>query len=474
MMKLKGIMTIKLTNQTTHEEEVHVDENMVTNVVNDVLGSNPMGIFYKAEANNTSEMINWKDTLLPIVKNMIGGIILFPTALTESADVDFAPSTNHPTGYASNDVNTTVDTKRGSLSLGESIEIPGGFRFVWEFTPSQGNGMIAAAALTSKQGGIAAFGSSVNVASAFLLLKYIRLTQNVDSSVLEVIRGHVVEIDFEHGLVYCIHYESGTITITTYQVPTFDIGLTDSLNGISYKLVDTTVITPTVFTPTVSYNTYELYIDGGDGYWYGFANGTGNSSGNASVKWIKIKKEDKSFTEGTWTLSNVQLREIGHNRYSGYMYYEQSAVIRDGYLYAMNYGLTGVYKIDLTNSANVDFISFGITAADSGVGLGNSTYVKTHMILVGDYIIGRGWQIDTNDSVTLTQAAGCLTYTPISAQFRYKEFLISYAADMSHIYLQCHLVTPFLATVNNLSGGAVNKTAEKMMKITYELTEQTS
>lgn len=473
-MKLKGVMTLKLTDINTHEEETYVDENMVTDAVNDILGSNPMGIFYKAEANNTSDMTNWKDTLLPIVKNMIGGIILFPSVLTESESTAYAPSANHPTGYANSEVNTTLDTARGSMNLGESVEIPGGFRFVWEFTPSQGNGLIAAAALTSKQGGIAAHGSSVDAASPYLLLKYIRLNQNLSSELLTEIRSHIIELDFEHGLVYCLHYASGTIKITKYQVPTFDIGLMDSLNGTSYRLLDTQVITPSGFAPTTSNGTTELYIDGGDGYWYGFTNGAGNSSGNASVKWIKIKKEDYTFTEGTWTLSNVQLKRLGYNNYSGTSYSECSAVIRGGYLYAMSYDRTSVYKINLTNSADVTCITLGITANNEGVAKNGGYYNNTHMILVVDRVVGRGWQLDTSDNVILTKDEGCITYAPVSSQFRYKEFLISYGVDSSHFYLQCHLYTPFLATVNNLAGGTVNKTAEKMMKITYELTEQTT
>ena len=47
-------------------------------------------------------------------------------------------------------------------------------------------------------------------------------------------------------------------------------------------------------------------MDGGDGYWYGFAN-QGNSSGNATVLWVKIRQSDCSFTEGRWTISNAAL-----------------------------------------------------------------------------------------------------------------------------------------------------------------------
>lgn len=37
------------------------------------------------------------------------------------------------------------------------------------------------------------------------------------------------------------------------------------------------------------YTLYGEFMDGGDGYWYGFSN-EGDSSGNARMLWVKIKK----------------------------------------------------------------------------------------------------------------------------------------------------------------------------------------
>ena len=45
-MKLKGNMVIELVDGNTGEEERIEEGNMVTNAVNDILGLNPMGIFY--------------------------------------------------------------------------------------------------------------------------------------------------------------------------------------------------------------------------------------------------------------------------------------------------------------------------------------------------------------------------------------------------------------------------------------------
>ena len=73
-MKLKGEMVIELTDENTGVVETVMEENMVTNAINHLLGLNPMGIFYKASG-QYDDMVMWNDTLLPICPNMIGGIL---------------------------------------------------------------------------------------------------------------------------------------------------------------------------------------------------------------------------------------------------------------------------------------------------------------------------------------------------------------------------------------------------------------
>ena len=166
-MVLKGVMTIELTDETTGAVETVTEENMITESVNNILGLNPMGIFYAATGQYDTALV-WNDSRLPICPNMIGGILLFSKALTEDAANIYEMSDNLPVAYASNDVNSTSNTARGSLNLTESMALSDGYKFVWEFTPSQGNGTIAAVALTSALGGQNAYGSLAADASAFL------------------------------------------------------------------------------------------------------------------------------------------------------------------------------------------------------------------------------------------------------------------------------------------------------------------
>lgn len=151
-MRLKGTMVLELTDVNTSEVETVTEENMITNAVNNILGTNPMGIFYAATG-EYDDAVLWNGTLLPICPNMIGGILLFSNTLEENADNVYQYSANLPVAYASNNVNSTANLARGSLNLTESKALDNGYKFVWEFTPSQGNGTIAAVALTSALGG---------------------------------------------------------------------------------------------------------------------------------------------------------------------------------------------------------------------------------------------------------------------------------------------------------------------------------
>ncbi|MBP3805669.1 MAG: hypothetical protein J6I76_17580 [Oribacterium sp.] len=464
MRRYTGNVTIELEDVNTGTVDTISETNMVTNVVNDLLGTNPLGLFYHTAGTYDTEM-NWNDEMLPICPNMIGGILLFSSTLTEQAANLYPSSANLPVAYASNDVNATANVKRGSMNLTESMALSDGYKFVWEFTPSQGNGTIAAVGLTSKQGGANAYGSDVAVDTALLLLR-----QNSLDLTVEWLNTlfRTVEIDFENGLIYSIAYASNTVTITRYRIPVFDIGLNEKLNDTTLTLEDTTVLQCSTFRFYGSYTPYGIFLDGGDGYWYGFSN-QANSSGSATMLWIKIKKSDLTFTEGSWTLSNATLKTVGSFRPdSSYPATQRNAVVRNGYLYVLAYDDGGVYKINLSNSTDVTLLSFGFTSEAKSICTSGSC--EARLLMVKDLIIGYDFMIDANDNVIQTYG-GTRTNNLATPLFCYKEFVMGWGGSYGNEYRYNYLLTPYLATISNLSQ-AVVKNADKTMKITYTLTEQ--
>lgn len=464
-MKLKGTAVIELTDVNTSEVETYVEENMVTNAVNNILGLNPMAIFYCEDDYNTG--LVWTDNLLPICPNMIGGILLFSKALEEDVDNIYVQSDNLPVAYASNNVNSTANTARGSLNLTESKALDNGYKFVWEFTASQGNGTIAALALTSALGGQNGFGSSVADASPFLQLKEVDI--GTLGTAKQMVLFETVEVDFENDILYSITFEDSSVRIRKVRIPIFSLGLNEEINDTTYTVLEDKAVTVSVFYFLGSYTLYGEFMDGQDGYWYGFSN-EGNSSGDAAMLWVRISKEDYSIKEGSWTLSKAYLMDVGSR--DGSSSYPERVVqccMRNGYLYVPAYNKKGIYKINVNNSSDVTLIEFGFTS--SWKPLCESGTCEVYLTLIGDLIVGSDFQITADDTVIKTKGDTKLNHaaTPL---FQYKNFLLGWGGSYGNEYRTMYLLMPYLATINNLSS-AVVKTTDKTMKITYTLTEET-
>ena len=142
--------------------------------------------------------------------------------------------------------------------------------------------------------------------------------------------------------------------------------------------------------------------------------------------------------------------------------------VRGGYLYVPAYDKTGIYKISLSNSTDVTLINFGCTSKWKP--LCETGSCELYLTLIGDLIIGGDFQITAEDTVIQTQGSVRLNNaaTPL---FQYKNFLFGWGGSYGNEYRTAYLLTPYLASINNLTT-AVVKTVDKTMKITYTLTEE--
>ena len=460
-MQLKGNAIIELTDVNTGEVEIIKEENMITNAVADLFSCNIEALLFNIGGDGG---VNWSDYHLPICPNAIGGILLFSETLEEDADNIYPPSDNECIGYASNNVNSTANVKRGSLNLTESGKIDRGYRFVWDFTTSQANGTISAVALTHRMGGIGFFGDTYNSGNKWFRMKNL-------STIVDLAKANyyvdAVEVNFDGNYMYSISINTkNEIVITKLRKCFRQIGLNFSLLNTDDEILEIQTIIPNVFNNPSS--NYFDFIDGEDGYWYGFS-GSANSSGNASVKWIKINKSDYSFTEGKWTLSGALICHCGQR--SGYGTNPARSifcVIRNGYVYFMHYNYKGVYKVKLDNSADITYIPFGFNSYFSG----NSSYGTTYMWKLGDRIMGSDFIINVDDSIVHTANGNTLSYvsTPLFQYGPYGLTFGHYKSSNMNIYRGLWVITPYLASINNLDT-AVIKTADRTMKITYTITE---
>lgn len=457
-MRLKGKTTIELTDVNTGEVTLVEEENMITNALQYFFNSNPMGAFSYLQTTDSIKYFN--KYFIPMCPKLLGGIMLFSETLEEDVE-NILPNTSvMPMAYAANNANPYEDTKRGSMNLNESMPITNGYKFVWDFATSQGNGTIAAVALTSCYGGEAIYGSMYDDVSPFMLIK--RESISGLESFIRLRYMDAVELDAENEILYSISYSTDGISIYKLHIPVHSIGLNDDLNGASYEILEEKVIVPSTFQFVEYINLHGAFYDGKDGYWYGFGHRY-NASGNATVYWIKISKTDFSFAEGKWTLSNTFLEDAGDYKLASPYRFTQGCV-RDGYYYVMSNSRTGVYKIAVDNPADVTLLELGIKSSDQG--LGQYSNSGTIMAVLENIIIARDFMIMEDDTVVLTK--GDEKFPEISTPvFQWRQFLFTWEPFYRSIYL----LTPFLATINNLAS-AVVKTADKTMKITYTLTHE--
>ena len=155
-MKIKGHTEIQLTNVKTGEVKTFHDDNMMTNGLAEFFKNHGMLC-------NTPFINDVKNDL---INTLLGGILLFDTALTENANNTRLTDGVKMVANACHGVTHTGDpTELGSYDANESGWQNAAhtvYRHVFTWTTSQGNGTIASVCLTSKPHGYVGEGNSTS------------------------------------------------------------------------------------------------------------------------------------------------------------------------------------------------------------------------------------------------------------------------------------------------------------------------
>lgn len=449
---MKGKTIIELTDVKTKKKEVLKDDNLVTDVLEKILTLNPNGLLTN---------IN-KDTFYPIVEKIVGGILLFKDKITEDKNTSFVSTSNECIGYAGQVEGVQENSLQGSFNKQESKATSNGYKFVWDFGTSKANGKISSVCLTNAKAGGGYFGTKSNGETNRIKLgedKY--LIKNTDTEMKKKY-VNVVEANFEENYIVSIVPESDHLRIIKSREPLLNFRLDDSLSFLNEKN-----ITETKIKYKKSYGTYGVcvYVDAENYYLLK----TSTSGGNTNVTKLKINKANNSIEETEFTLENVKIENIG--AYSlDYDYYRTiKSVLRGGYVYAVSTDEKYVVKFAINNPVDVTKIEPKFTLKTGSV---SSHTTGCGMYILGDMIIGTNFTIDKNDKVTEIAQSDLSTIECIPLS--YGPFLLGYFANgesSGDKYLRkvLYLITPYSATINNLSK-TVEKTADKTMKITYYLT----
>ena len=449
---MKGKTIIELTDVKTKKKEVLKDDNLVTDVLEKILTLNPNGLLTN---------IN-KDTFYPIVEKIVGGILLFKDKITEDKNTSFVTTSNECIGYAGQVEGVQENSLQGSFNKQESKATSNGYKFVWDFGTSKANGKISSVCLTNAKAGGGYFGTKSNGETNRIKLgedKY--LIKNTDTEMKKKY-VNVVEANFEENYIVSIVPESDHLRIIKSREPLLNFRLDDSLSFLNEKN-----ITETKIKYKKSYGTYGvcIYVDAENYYLLK----TSTSGGNTNVTKLKINKANNSIEETEFTLENVKIENIGS--YSlDYDYYRTiKSVLRGGYVYAVSTDEKYIVKFAINNPVDVTKIEPKFTLKTGSV---SSHTTGCGMYILGDMIIGTNFTIDKNDKVTEIAQSDLSTIECIPLS--YGPFLLGYFANgesSGDKYLRkvLYLITPYSATINNLSK-TVEKTADKTMKITYYLT----
>ena len=135
-----------LTGKVKFEEKGH---NMLTNGLNSALNGCPYQLnkMDSGYGNTFGTMLN----MTPLYKQLLGGVILFPQALGNDADLLFPSFANSPTGFASLDENySQTDSRQGTYDGVSSGVITNGYKHVFDWGSAFGNGTISSLGLSTR------------------------------------------------------------------------------------------------------------------------------------------------------------------------------------------------------------------------------------------------------------------------------------------------------------------------------------
>lgn len=450
---------------------------MVTNAVQDILNFNPFLM------KNASASYWWgRDTILPICPKLIGGVLLYKDPIEEDVNNYYAPYTNELIGYSSNNVNTTTDIYRGSMNQTESkaINNGNGYKFVFDFGTSQANGLISSLGLTSFWGGREGYGSTAEKGIYRFQPGYSFSSTRFTSNEQKKSLSNIHYINYDQNFIYTAYLSAqNQITIEKYQMAFSKINLTT--NDVIEKLLKRFSIKTTNFGTTSG--VYITFFSDEDGYIWGFdqIGKNGNSSGNAILNWIKINPVTETFEEGTWELP-ITISSIGYN-YNGWTlntsYYRLNySLLYNHYFYCFSYDKSKIYRININdiNDIKIFMQNDGSTMLPSFY---SDDYVRCYFQTLGNIIIFPGGFI-CNDKVYKMTPSTSSSYkmyglfNNMSPNLQCGPFSFANGkytdTATNNPYFSFSLMTPYLATINNLEN-PIEKTEDKTMKITYILTE---
>lgn len=455
---LHGSVTIQFGDPTTGKvvDEVKHD-NFFTDALKSIYNQCPFGLdkvglrYYGiGTTDNITKMYN-------VFEWLLGGIMLFPDSLGNGTTDFYAPFTNYPTALASMESYDHRSPKQGNWNSVESAALSNGYRYVYDWNTSQGNGSISAVALSHRRcyeyfndGAVPYYPKSTNFsynsAAGYRMNQFGGESRRIPFAVCD---DGVLTSDYNFSRLKC----------RFYKVRPYNFHLLASLSDPVPEYLDDGVTRPYSFAwetdLSSEFDANGAYIG------YQFENGTlyawqKNSTGESAIKLITIDIADGSvLTRNTYTFNAPNAQTSSYH-----------FAIKNGSIYMPATVNGKVYKCDIA-TLNVTEIACNAVADDT-----NSCWATegSDNIYGNGFVINNGVASDMQYVTTNWNAGRNQFQTNLGRNIVYEKGVWIVNATPAVGELGAQIKTPYLATKNNLDE-TKTKTGDKTMKVTYTVTQ---
>lgn len=451
--KLHGHIKIELTDIHTGKTETIEKDNLVTNAVRNILRDNYHGTLDASQ--------------IEPIRDLYGGVLCFGSTNTANIDNIIPPNddANSLIAHAGQTAHASGDTLRGNPNGVESGEITGGYRFVWDFSTSQGNGTISSLSLTHKSFGDIGLKPFDNTLKAVFDsgLHINNIPVRAEPITREVSLRNPRKFDTATGEAISIWQTGNTFEEITSQYSTSKLYLNNEYMIPTEKSSRTATLTRSFS------DNYSAVVEDDTNYYVVQV----QTNGSGSVYMNTINKSSFTVTDSSFTATGATLyrSSVSTNQLTRLIQHPYFAC--DGtYLYIASTDFS-FYRINLSNTADVTKLSSNLTAWIS-----STNYMIGMRAINEKLLIGHNWLINGDNvyktATNLTKPTNTYFANDSMIGGNYPNALTQGQSVGTGNYNNwLRVVTlPYLATINNLDA-AVTKTSSQTMKIVYEITQET-
>ena len=451
--KLKGHTRITLEDVRTGHRTIVEDDNMQTNALPKM---------FESDYNGCEDFYN----LMPL-KNLLGGVYLFWSPLTESADNIFPPAqdVNKLSFYAGQTAHSTANPYRGNPNGTATVidAANGQIKFVWDWA-LEGSGEVSAAALTHQSFGDA--GLTPDGSLPLAICRGIAASGvnyfshgSYGNTMTEAMAKRYPMVIKDTGVGVTVWISGTTFTEKLVRHPWTKPSLIEGPaynNGNNFTILSTRTAT---LSRTFASSYTQIAQD--DSNYYVIER---DSSSATTLHVDIISKTDMSVTTPTITVAESLARpEV--KRAQIFM-----GIVSNGCIYCVSGADAKTFvRIPISNPADAIVLTSSLTSnlnlMSSPVELSAGLIIGRNYIINGDYV----YPIAT-PSNAIDNYSG--VYSVIS---KHKKSPLMFDGEFPNLdystwYIRIGgILVPYLATVNNLSD-TVQKTTNQTMRCEYTVT----